>query len=219
MRKNLVIIGNSGAARECYWLARDMVDNGEDMEIKGFLSFEGYNANLCDLSDKLIGDDDAYCLKENDVLSIGIGMPGLRKKAFLKWKIRGGHFVNLIHHSVTLVHDVILGEANILCCRSYLSCNTHIGDANYLNGSVVVGHDASIGDFNFFGPFSMVLGGATLGSCNTVGVNAVVLPHAQVGDNNIIAPGAYIYKGCANKNVMMGNPAYNIGPVGSLGRV
>lgn len=218
MKKNLVIIGASGAARECYWLAREIADHGEDLAIKGFLSFEDNSPNLRDLSGLLLGDDEAYRLEENDVLAIGIGKPALRRKAFFKWKNRGGNFANLIHPSVTLVHDVVLGEGNIICSGSYLSCNTSIGNANYLNGTVVIGHDACVGDFNFFGPFSMLLGAAALGSGNSVGVRATVMPAATIGDDNILAPGSCIYKGCGNCRIMTGNPAYSVGAVASLDR-
>lgn len=211
MKKNLVFIGNSGAARECYWLAREIIGHGEPLLIKGFLSFEGHPPNLRDLSDLLLGNDDNYQLADNDVLAIGIGNPALRRKAFLKWKKRGGRFANLVHPAATLVHDVAMGEGNIICSGSYLSCNTSIGDANYLNGTVVIGHDARIGDFNFFGPFSMILGSATVGSGNTVGVRTTIMEAATVGDDNILAPGACLYKGCGNRRVMTGNPAYSLG--------
>lgn len=211
MKNNLVIIGASGAARECYWLAREIITQGEDLEIKGFLAFEGHLPNLRDLSEMFLGNDDDYCLAENDVLAIGIGSPLLRKKAFLKWKKLGGRFINLIHPNVTLVHDVGMGEGNIICSGSYLSCNTSIGNGNYLNGTVVIGHDASIGDFNFFGPFSVVLGAATLGSENTIGLRATIMQSARLGDGNVLAPGACLYKGCGNHRIMAGNPATSLG--------
>lgn len=210
MKKRLVIIGNAGAARECYWLVRDIIEQTSDLELKGFLAFEGNPGNLCELAEYSMGSDEEYRAEQGDVFAIGIGLPALRLKAFRKWKERGAQFVNLIHPTVRLIGEVSLGEANILACASCISCNTSIGDANYLNGSVVIGHDVHIGDANFFGPFSMVLGNAAVGTANSFGVRAVAMDKAVIGDSNIIAPGAYVYKGCGNGCRMHGNPALNI---------
>ncbi|MDL2207196.1 acetyltransferase [Desulfovibrio sp. OttesenSCG-928-F20] len=211
MKKQLVIIGNSGAARECYWLAHEIIERESNLEFKGFLSFEGHQGDLRDLAEWSLGTDDNYSPRQEDVFIIGIGMPALRLKAFHKWKDRGARFMNLIHPNVQFIGKVSLGEGNILACGTYISCNAVLGDANYLNGSVVVGHDSRIGDGNFFGPFSMVLGDVSIGSANSFGVRSVVLSGAKIGDGNMVAPGAYLLKGCGNGRVMAGNPAQDMG--------
>ena len=216
MKKRLVIIGNSGAARECYWLAKDCIDAGADMEFKGFLSLEGYQGQLHELSEYFLGVDDAYTPAQDDVFVIGVGVHALRRKAFLKWKSRRVKFVNLVHPRTQLIGKISLGQANILSCDSYISCNTTVGDANYLNGSVVIGHDTTIGNYNFFAPFSIVLGGAVVGSENTFCVHSVLFAHAKIGNSNKIAPGSYVYKGCGNAKVMMGNPALVMGDAEEL---
>lgn len=213
MKKKLVILGNSGAARECYWLALECIDAGLHAEVKGFLSFEGHRGDLRELAHMDLGIDDAYRPEHDDRFVIGIGIPELRQKAFCKWKSRGATFANLIHPQARLVGNPALGEGNIVACNSFISCDSALGDANYLNGSVVIGHDVRIGNYNFWGPFSMVLGGARIGSRNSFGVFSVVLAHAKVGDANTIAPGACLYKGCGDGNVMGGNPALCMGKV------
>lgn len=213
MRKKLVILGNSGAARECYWLARDCMAAGLDVEFKGFLSFEGYKGDLQELAALDLGVDDAYQPDDEDVFVIGIGIPELRRKAFCKWKDKGARFINLIHPQAQIIGNSTIGEGNIIACNSYISCNSTLGDANYLNGSVVLGHDVHVGSYNFWGPFGMVLGGARIGSCNTFGVFSIILANARVGDANKIAPAACLYKGCGNQSVMGGNPALYMGKV------
>jgi sugar O-acyltransferase (sialic acid O-acetyltransferase NeuD family) len=206
----VIIIGNSGAARECYWLLQDIAPESEDLTFKGFLSFEGFRGDLRELAPLQLGTDDKYTPADEDVFVIGIGLPALRLKAFAKLKQRGWKFMNLVHPTVKLTGRVVLGEGNILAQNCHMSCNTVLGDANYLNGSIVVGHDAHIGHGNFFGPFSQILGETNIGSGNSFGVNSVVLAGAAIGDNNTIAPGAYVYKGCGDNCRMAGNPAINI---------
>ena len=209
--RTVIIIGNSGAARECRWTLKSMEEKGAcDLSFKGFLSFEGYRGELQELSGLQLGDDETYTIARNDIFVIGIGDPKLRLKAYSKWKARGAIFLNLIHPSCTLLPETVLGEANILAQGTYLSCNTSLGNANYLNGSVVIGHDVTVGDGNFFAPFSMVLGNAHIGSGNSFGIHSSVLAGARVGNNNVVAPGAYLYKGCRDDCLMAGNPAYDI---------
>lgn len=208
--RNVVIIGNSGAARECHWLLGEVAGQGTDLAFKGFLAFEGYAGNLRGLSQWQIGNDDDYVPENGDVFVIGIGDPALRQKAFAKWKMRGAAFINLIHSSATVPAETRVGEANIISCRCFLSCDVMIGNANYLNGEIILGHDATVGDANFFAPGFTALGGVSIGSRNSFGVHSSALAKAKIGNDNIIAPGAFLYKGCGNHCVMSGNPALNV---------
>ncbi len=174
------------------------------------MSFEGYQGDLRELSALELGPDDSHIPNDDDALIIGIGLPSLRLKVFHKWKNRGGRFMNLIHPSVRQVGESLMGEANILAHNCHVSCNTSLGDANYLNGSVVLGHDARINHGNFFAPFSMALGETHIGSGNSFGVHSVALARARIGNGNTIAPGAYVYKGCGDNCILAGNPAMRV---------
>jgi hypothetical protein len=208
MDSSLVIIGNSSAARECYWMAREIF--GDALRFKGFLAFEGYAGKLRELADRELGVDDGFTPAADDAFVIGIASPALRLRAYDKWKARGGKFTDLVHPAAYLPAAVQRGEANIIGCACHFSCNVNFGNANYFNGSVVVGHDTHIGNGNFFGPFALVLGDSKIGSGNSFGVHSVTLAGAKIGNNNTIAPGAYVYKGCGNNRIMAGNPALRV---------
>jgi len=208
MAQALVIIGNSGSARECYWSARDTF--GDAFSFRGFLSFEGYTGDLKELSDLEIGNDEHYSPRPDDVFVIGIGSPKLRAKAYVKWKLRGVRFTNLVHPGCYMPREITLGEGNIFGRACFFSCNVTVGSANYFNGGIAVGHDVNIGDANLFGPSAMIMGGAVIGSQNSFGVRAVILDKITIGDNNTVAPGAFVYKGCGNDRLMAGNPAISM---------
>ncbi len=215
--KNLVIIGNSGSARECYDVFLEMqsaqAENATSYRFKGFLAWKGFTADLRDLSSFFLGNDTDYTLCPDDVCVIGLGKPALRKAAYEELKARGASFINLIHPLCSISPTATLGEANILQRNSTVHSYAQLGNANYLNGAVNLSHDALVGNYNFFGPFTMVLGEAKVGSSNMFGVYSTLLPGAKVGDENMIAPGAFIYKGCKNRCRMAGNPALKIGEV------
>ncbi len=208
--RNVVIIGNSGAARECRWLLGEIVAREPDLAFKGFLAFEGYPGNLRGLAHHQLGNDDDYAPEPGDVFVIGIGDPHLRQKAFAKWKGRGAAFINLIHPFTTVPPGTRMGEANIIGYACFLSCDVAIGDANYLNGDITLGHDVTVGNANFFAPCCMALGEVRIGSRNSFGVRSIALPKAKIGNDNTIAPGAYVFKGCRDGCLMAGNPALNM---------
>ena len=209
-KQNVVIIGNSGAARECYWLLRVVLQQREDITFRGFLSFEGYKGDLRELCQTEMGVDDDYTAQSNDFFVIGIAAPGLRAKAWAKWKARGAVFMNLIHPACIMPEKISMGEGNIITAACSFSCNVTVGNANYFNGGVVVGHDVCIGDANLFGTYSMIMGNTVVGSRNSFGMGAAVLEKAKIGNDNTIAPGSYVYKGCRDGCLMAGNPALDI---------
>ncbi len=210
MLHGVVIIGNSGAGRECYWLLRDVMKADSAVRFKGFLAFEGFAGDLEELSTHALGTDDAYSIELNDVFVIAIGDPKLRLKAYGKWKARGAKFFSLIHPTAAITPNTVMGEANIFTRDCYISCNVSIGSANFFNGQVAVGHDCVIGDANFFGPYSLLLSNNRVGSCNAFGARSVILPGAKIGNDNMLAAGAYVYKGCRDNRIMAGNPAQDM---------
>lgn len=209
--KRLWIIGNSGAARECYWLYRDMIAASASLEAEisfgGFLGWEHYSPNLASLSSFFRGEAVDMPLCADDLFSIGIGSPILRDKIYHEMKKRGVSFFTLLHPTADINPTAKIGEANIFQRGTTVFCDAKLGNANYLNGAVNLSHDVVIGDSNFFGPFSLVLGAASAGSRNSLAVRATLLPHAQIGDDNILAPGAIVYRGCGNSRRLEGNPA------------
>ena len=215
--QNLVIIGNSGSARECLDIFNEMLHADSTLanryRFKGFLAWKGYKADMKGLEHLLLGSDEDYSPQQDDVFAIGLGQPLLRKAAYEQFAQAGCRFFTLTHPWTFIAPSANIGQANIFHRNSSVHSNATLGNANYLNGCVNISHDALIGDYNFFGPFSLALGDTRIGCANTIGVYGSLLPGARIGDENMIAPGAFVYKGCKNRCRLAGNPALNIGEV------
>ena len=205
--KSVVIVGNSGFARECHIMLRQMMRADAEISFRGFLSFEGYEADLKEQSENFIGVDDNYTFAPHEAAVIGIGDPTLRRKAFEKLRGKDVPFFTLIHPSSYVDDSTVLGEANIIGANCHISCDCSIGNANVLNGLVHIGHDTAVGHYNFIAPNVQVLGCVRMGDRNSVGATSVILPHARMGDGNIIAPLSAVYKGCGSGVYMAGSPA------------
>lgn len=207
----LLILGNSGAGRECHDVLLELLPVRPDLRFEGFLSFEGFPGSLGPLRDQQRGTDDEYVFTPDTAVILGLGNNELRRRALAKLRSRGVRVFNLIAANVHLAAGVTLGEGNVLARGCHLAPGVSMGDANYLNGSVCLGHDVSLGSYNFFGPFSAMLGASKMGDANSLGTHAVVLERARVGSGNSIAPGSYVYKGCGDNCYYAGNPALNLG--------
>ncbi len=212
---HVVIIGNAGAARECYWIFQDMLNSSVGLRcyytFRGFLDWRGHAGDLKEFSALHLGTAGEYVIQPDDLFVIGVGHPRLRKAIFEDFKARGGTFMNLIHPWTDICPSAVLGEGNVFQRGCTVYCNARIGNANYINGAVNLSHDAEIGDFNFLAPYSLVLGGAKLGSCNHLGPHAVILDHAHAGDGNVFAAASCLYRGCRDDCLMSGNPALRVG--------
>lgn len=209
--RRIWIIGNSGAARECYWIYRDMCSASAELEqdtcFAGFLAWKNYPSDLHDMEDMFRGDAETLDIGPDCEFVIGIGDPALRAEVFDVMKKRNARFFTLVHPWSDTSHARTQGEANIFQRGCSIFCDARIGNANYFNGSVTLSHDVCVGDANFFGPFALLLGGCRVGSRNLVAVRSTLLPKSRIGNDNIISPGSFVYKGCGNNRRMAGNPA------------
>ena len=206
--ERVVIIGNSGAARECYWLLQDMLAADARLRNRlsfgGFVAWRGYPPNLCELTSFQLGSEQEYQPREEDRLVIGIGDPALRAAVLRYYQECSCSFLNLVHPKAYVCPSAVMGVANIIQRDSTIYCNARIGNGNYLNGAVNIAHDAVIGDCNFLGPYSMVLGGASIGDGNHLGPRTLILEKQRAGSHNLCAPDSDHCR-------MAGSPAIKIG--------
>lgn len=203
----VVIVGNSGAARECYWLLRVAREAGEKVAFKGFLAWKGHVGNLRDLARFSLGDSEEYRPAQDDLFVIGMGKPELRLAVYNRLKELDAAFYTLRHPNVYICPSADVGEANIFQRDCVVQANASIGNANFFNGGVVVGHDAKIGNGNVFNLHTGVSGNVGIGDANQFAPQSIVLEHATIGSRNVFAPGAVVYKGCKDHCLMTGNPA------------
>ena len=213
--ERICIAGNSGAARECYWLLQDVLAADPTLagkwQFEGFFSWKGYAGELKSLEKYFRGPLEGQCEPHGRLYVIGVGKPQLRRDIFHFLKERGCTLMNLIHPWTSICPTAVMGEGNILQRGCTIYDHSVLGNGNYLNGAVNLAHDSAVGDFNFIAPYGMVMGNARMGSCNHLGPYGVILDRCRIGDNNLIAPGSIVYKGCRDNCRMAGNPALKVG--------
>lgn len=209
------IAGNSGAARECYWILKDLLEASPGLrgyyDFSGFLSWNGYQGDLKELAHFFAGDLSEHGVDANALYVIGVGKPQLRRDIYEFLKARQATLMNLIHPWTYICPSARIGEGNVFQRGCTVFTDAVVGNGNYLNGAVNLSHDASLGDFNFLAPYAIVLGGARIGNCNHLAPHAVITEHASVGDENLIGPNSSVFKGCGSNKRLMGTPALVVG--------
>jgi sugar O-acyltransferase (sialic acid O-acetyltransferase NeuD family) len=211
MRKDLIILGTSGLAREMAMLLE--VVNARTCAWR-FLGFVGHDAGEAgkDLGlGKVLGDDAWLLAQDLEVdLVCGIGFPKVKARALQPYLERKGRFgfPNLVHPTATLDYRrVELGRGNTITAGCSFTCDIQVGDFNLFNLNMTVGHDARIGNFNVFNPSVNVSGGVRIGNRVLAGTGCQILENLPVGDDAILGAGSVIRTEVPAGATMVGVPA------------
>jgi sugar O-acyltransferase (sialic acid O-acetyltransferase NeuD family) len=211
MRRDLIILGTSGLAREMAMLMEAV--NARTCAWR-FLGFVGHDETEKGRSlglGSVLGND-TWLLSQTFEVDIvcGIGYPKVKEHALLPYLSQGERFrfPNLIHPSANLdFRRVSLGQGNTITSGCSFTCDIEVGNFNLFNLNMTVGHDACIGDFNVFNPSVNVSGGVSVGNRVLVGTGCQILENLQVGDDSILGAGSVIRTKVESGQTMVGVPA------------
>jgi len=212
-RKNIVIIGTGGLAKEVKGLIDDINCHEIQWNLLGFIdNWEKQKGDII-IDDKMVvGTTDDLNNRSNEIyVAIAIaGKMEWKKEAILQITNHNIQFPNLIHPSTLIRPDIKIGKGNILQPYSAVSCNVKIGDFNFVNSYCSIGHDTQIGSYNIFSPKTIISGHVTIGSENVFGMNSCVLEKKCIGNNNRIGACSFIMRSIKNDCFYFGVPAKKI---------
>lgn len=207
MKRNLVIIGAGGLAREVYDFFMELSCNrADDSVFKGFLS-DG-PSDVEDLGyPKVISAVADYIPDVNDVFLCGIGNLSHRFNTVQMIKERGGVFINLIHPKAIISPSVKLGEGIIVKAFCILDSNVSIGSYSYVQSSVIMGHDVQIGEFCQINSFSFIAGNVHVGNNCSINAGARIIQGLKIGSGATVGMGSVVLRKVKPNTTVFGNPA------------
>ncbi len=210
MKKDLVLIGTGGMAREVRWVIEEINKQNNSWNILGWVSQDPKGHIIAGLP--VLGDDD-WLLKYDKpidvVISVGDGK--LRKKIAGTLKRNNNiSFPNVIAPSAELSPYVNIGKGAIIMNKSLLTVDIEVGDFFLCNYGCTISHDCKLRDYVTINPGARVSGGITIGECSTVGVGASIIQGIHVGANSMIGAGAVVIRDVADNITVVGVPA---GPI------
>lgn len=140
---------------------------------------------------------------------IAIGNNQIRKKIFEQFSEI--NYATLIDPSSIIAHDTIVGTGSVVMPKVIINPNVRIGVHSIINSGAIVEHDCKIGDFCHISPGAVLTGGVKIDNLVHIGANATILPGIHIGEGVVIGAGAVVTKNVHKNQVMVGNPAKELG--------
>jgi sugar O-acyltransferase (sialic acid O-acetyltransferase NeuD family) len=211
MRRNLVVLGSSGLAREMAMVVEHVNAREHRWKFLGFVAADAAEKGR-DLGLGPVLGDDAWLLGQDleADLVVGIGYPKVRAKVLERYLAAGArfHYPNLVHPAASLdFRRVELGRGNVVTAGVAMTCDIRIGDFNLFNLNVTVGHDDVIGSFNVFNPSVNLSGNVTVGDRVLAGTGSQILESLRIGSDATVGAGAVVRADVEPGQTVVGIPA------------
>ncbi len=208
--KNLIIIGAGGFGREVFNLSISTKEFKESYIVKGFIddnlnALEGFNNYP-----NILAMIDNYEIVNNDVFICAISNSEIRQKVITKFKNKNAEFINLIHPSVRIYSNTILGEGIIIADNSTISCDCIIGDFSIIHSFVCIGHDVKIDNFSNIYSYVFLAGNTKVGTHVNLYPKCSISPNLIIGDYSTIGSCSLVLKNVKKSQTMFGIPAVNL---------
>lgn len=201
--KDLIIVCAGGFGKEALSVAEAMNKVELHWNILGFIDdtkefgeeiFRGY---------KVLGSIKNWQPKPNEYFAIGMANPQAKEKLYNIIHSRGGKFATLIHPSLNIPNETVIGEGCILSL-AWIGINVTLGKCVHVAGSMI--GEAIIDDFSTTTGFANIAG-AKIGKRVFIGSHAVVLNGKKVGDDVTIGAGSIVFNNVKSNTTVIGNPA------------
>ncbi|MGL5751282.1 MAG: acetyltransferase [Paraclostridium sp.] len=203
--KNIIIIGAGGHSSVIIEIIENMIENGQDIQIKGLLDdnpnrteFMGYRVLDKVENAKLYSD-------ENTEFVIAIGSNNIRKK-IAKTHSNLKYFT-AIHQTAIISKHAYINEGTVVMPRVVVNANSEIGSHAIINTGAIIEHDNKIGSFSHISPGATLCGGVNIGEETHIGANSTIIQYKNVGSRTIIGAGSTVTKDICSDAVAVGSPA------------
>lgn len=209
LKKDIVIIGAKGFAKEILWLLKENNKVFEEWNILGFIDQSTTHKTEQILEYNVIGDDEWLANYKGEInVACAIGSTSLRKKIIQKFSDKDNiKFPNIISRGAILSDSVKMGRGCIICTSSVLTVDICLGDFVTINLDCTIGHDVNLGDFVTLYPSVNVSGNVHIGQETEIGTGTQIIQELSVGRNSIVGAGAVVVHDLPSYCTAVGIPA------------
>lgn len=210
--KRLVILGAGGYAKEVLWIVNDINKVAPSFEFLGFIDPHApRDRGRALYGGKVLGGWDDMPDSRGLHFACGIGAPDAREKECDEAERRGLTPVSVIHPSVIVADEVVIGEGTVISPNAVLAPSSRLGRHCSLNIGAVIGHDAQLGDFCVVSPGAQILGGARLEAKAFLGANSTVYLKAHMGTGSLLGANSFLMTNLGEGVSALGIPAKRFG--------
>ena len=213
MGKPIVIVGAGGLGREVFGIIAAIEEESPGTwDFRGFVADDIPPSHLMDrLGSKYLGDIETFIGSVDGVnelsFIVAIGNGKIRKLIEPRFIQAGLSHASLIHPSVILGIDVVVGPGAIICANSVLTTNIQLGTSVHINIGSLISHDVTIGNHVTLSPGVNLTGNVKISDEVTVFSSSIVLPGVSIGSKSIIGAGSVVTNDVPNDITVVGVPA------------
>lgn len=215
--KKLVIMGAGGFGREVHAWLLDAIKNGSCRptsdtvwEIAGFIDDTSNAPDIFPGLPPILSKIDDYVPSPNTFVVCAIASPVAKKQLTAKLLAKGAEFFTLIHSTVIIGTNVVIGKGTVICPLTVLTTDLVVGEFVTINLGCAVGHDSAIADYCTLSPHCDVTGGVKLLEGAFLGSHAVIVPNVTVGEFAVVGAGSVVIRNVAPGTTVFGVPAKRI---------
>lgn len=211
-RKNIVILGAGGLAREIAWLIRDLNRVAECYRILGYVISDLAHPGAHDSRDTLRGDYD-WLVRNSasiDAVTVGIGYPAARLKVAHEVRsiLPRAEWPVLVHPSAIFdAASARFGEGVQLCAGVIGTVNLTFAPFAFCNLGCTLGHESTIGAGSVVNPCANISGGVVMEESVLIGTGAQILQYRRIGAGASVGAGAVVTKDVLPGLTVIGTPA------------
>jgi sugar O-acyltransferase (sialic acid O-acetyltransferase NeuD family) len=203
----IVIVGAGGFGRDVAQFVRDVISDGADIVLKGFLDDDPASVSDTTLGAPVVGTTTGYQIDLEDRFVIALGDPQFRRVLTERMAARGAQFFTLVHPRAYVIPSASIGEGCIIAPFATVGARARLAHQVAVTYGASVGHDASIGPFCVLSPSAATQGFTTLEDEVFLGTHAIVNPGKRVGRGAKVASASVVYRDVPAGHLALGNPA------------
>lgn len=178
--------------------------------VKGFLDDNPDALGERRVPAPLLGRLQDYQPAEDDVFVCAIGTPAVRRKCCEIVEARGGQLHTLVHRTVVLGDEVLLGPGTILCPYSIVSGYNRLGKGVIVNLHSSVDHDAMVGDWVQINCHCDVTADVEVSEEVWFSSHVTVAPRVKIGARAYLGIGAVVLRDVLADEKVFGIPARRV---------
>ncbi|OUL63671.1 acetyltransferase [Flavobacterium sp. AJR] len=205
--KNLIIIGARGYGREVHDLAKQCSGYNTEYVLKGFLDDKSDALAGFENYPEIISSVESYEIQENDVFVCALGSVKWKKHYVELILDKGGKFINLIHPSVILNTNAVIGNGLIAFMNSNISNDCVIEDFVTIQGFVGLGHDTKLGKWSHLNAYCFTGGFVVLEEEVCLNTRATILPNVVVRKGATVGAASLVIRNVKENTTVFGVPA------------
>ena len=207
--KDIVIIGAGGFGREAAQLIEEINSGKRTWNLLGFIDETVEKHKTVINNTPVLGSFDWLENRSGKKLwtVCALGNPKNKYSLVNKASEYDVSFANLIHPEAKINKYSELGVGCIICCNSFISVNTRIGNHVSVNPGCGIGHDTVVEDYSSLYWNVILSGNVCIREGCEIGSKTAVIPKRTVGRWSVIGAGAVVVKDIPDGCTAVGVPA------------